>query len=168
MTLILQGLYYSYYKTIVEANSFYDGLYSIMNDNITEYPDTINTLKRFNLYPEVNGKCYCFTEFVEREKLNMWACRLRLVHPTVCLITSRKREKSWRRCVGGRIVAKECHQSSAAKVWRHCRDVIGCIVLSLGSLLSGLGDPHYFYVESVFVLNGVSMAVFFLFGTFLR
>lgn len=34
--------------------------------------------------------------------------------------------------------------------------------------LTGLGEPSYFYIESVFLLNGINMGVFFLFGVYLR
>ena len=50
---ILQGLYYSYYKTIVKAPTFTDGLRSVVSCNVTEYPSKVNVLRRFNLYPEV-------------------------------------------------------------------------------------------------------------------
>jgi len=47
------GLYYSYFKTLVEAESFLEGAQKLYRNNVTEYPLVINTLKRFNLYPEL-------------------------------------------------------------------------------------------------------------------
>ncbi|EJD76141.1 dumpy-19 [Loa loa] len=47
------GLYYSFYKKLISEPSFLETLNQITNDNVTEYGHTINTLKRFNLYPEV-------------------------------------------------------------------------------------------------------------------
>ena len=45
------GLYYSYFKTVVEADTLVEGALQLYRNNLTEYPTTINTLKRFNLYP---------------------------------------------------------------------------------------------------------------------
>lgn len=47
------GFYYSYFKTIVEAESFSLGAKKITSDKLVEYPDVVNALKRFNIYPEV-------------------------------------------------------------------------------------------------------------------
>ena len=48
-----QGLYYSYFKTVIEADTTMDGVKNLYANNITEYPDTINVLERFNVYPEL-------------------------------------------------------------------------------------------------------------------
>lgn len=47
------GLYYSYFKTLVTAESLSEGTYQLYRNNVTEFPLVINTLKRFNLYPEM-------------------------------------------------------------------------------------------------------------------
>lgn len=47
------GLYYSYYKQMVQASSITQGLYELTHDNQTEHPSTINVLARMNIYQEV-------------------------------------------------------------------------------------------------------------------
>lgn len=117
------GLYYSYFKTIIEAPSFMDGLNMIMNDRLTEYPLVINTLKRFNLYPEVVlaswYRAYSST-------MNFFG------FPTKLCWTINRGE--------GLDPVESCE---------------------------GLGDPAYFYVTFVFLLNGAMLSLFFIYGTYL-
>ncbi|OUC49351.1 hypothetical protein D917_00983 [Trichinella nativa] len=47
------GFYYSFYKYLVNAKSFKEGLIALTRDNQTEYGREINALKRFNIYPEI-------------------------------------------------------------------------------------------------------------------
>lgn len=117
------GLYYSYYKTIIEAPSFLDGLHMIMNDRLTEHPLVINTLKRFNLYPEVVLA-------------------------------------SWYRMYSGvmgyfGIPTKMCWSINRGE---GLTPVDSC---------EGMGDPAYFYVTCVFLLNGAMMSLFFIYGYYL-
>uniref|UniRef100_A0A674E055 Dpy-19-like 1, like (H. sapiens) n=1 Tax=Salmo trutta TaxID=8032 RepID=A0A674E055_SALTR len=117
------GLYYSYFKTIIEAPTFLNGLYLVMNDRLTEYPLVINTLKRFNLYPEVVLASWyrIYTDIMEFFGL-----------PT-----------------------KMCWSINRGE---GMAPVDGC---------EGMGDPAYFYVTFVFLLNGLMMSLFFIYGTYL-
>ncbi|XP_072548672.1 dpy-19-like 1, like [Salminus brasiliensis] len=117
------GLYYSYFKTIIEAPTFLNGLHLIMNDRLTEYPLIINTLKRFNLYPEV--------------VLASWY----RVYSTVMGFL--------------KIPTKMCWSINRGE---GLDPVDSC---------EGMGDPAYFYVTFVFLLNGVMMSLFYLYGTYL-
>ncbi|KAL5007371.1 hypothetical protein ScPMuIL_016177 [Solemya velum] len=115
------GLYYSYYKTMIESPTFYKGLEQVMHDNVTEYPLTINTLKRFNLYPEV------VVAIGYRTYMSMNA-------------------------YFGR-VTKQCFNINRGE---GMSSVESCI---------GLGEPSYFYVETVLILTGLMMGVIFLIST---
>ncbi|XP_019958998.2 dpy-19-like 1, like [Paralichthys olivaceus] len=117
------GLYYSYYKTIIEAPSFLDGLHMVMNDRLTEYPLVINTLKRFNLYPEV--------------VLASWYRMYTSVMGYFGIPT------------------KMCWSINRGE---GLTPVDSC---------EGMGDPAYFYVACVFVLNGLMMSLFFIYGAYL-
>ncbi|KAG7318084.1 hypothetical protein KOW79_019119 [Hemibagrus wyckioides] len=117
------GLYYSYFKSIIEAPSFLNGLGLIMNDRLTEYPLVINTLKRFNLYPEV--------------VLASW---YRLYSSTMEIF---------------RIPTKMCWTINRGE---DLDPVESC---------EGMGDPAYFYVTFVFLLNGAMMSLFYISGAYL-
>lgn len=47
------GFYYSFFKQVISAPSVSAAVGLLVRDNVTEYPDTINALQRFNVYPEV-------------------------------------------------------------------------------------------------------------------
>uniref|UniRef100_A0A8C6NYP7 Dpy-19-like 1, like (H. sapiens) n=1 Tax=Nothobranchius furzeri TaxID=105023 RepID=A0A8C6NYP7_NOTFU len=117
------GLYYSYYKTIIEAPSFMSGLHKIMNDRLTEHPLVINTLKRFNLYPEV--------------VLASWYRMYTAVMGYFGIPT------------------KMCWSINRGE---GLTPVDSC---------EGMGDPAYFYVTCVFLLNGLMMSLFFIYGAYL-
>lgn len=50
----LQGMYYHYFKTIAESNSFIEGLAKVSRDNLSEYNNVIDAGKKYNLLPEVS------------------------------------------------------------------------------------------------------------------
>ena len=115
------GLYYYYFKILVvdqnqqRTNKSLHSLIStfILSDNRTEYPSTINSLKRFNLYPEI-----------------VLACAYRFMN--------------WLN-----LLEKSC--------WQIDRGNMPSIESCVGNL-----EPIYFYVKSVFILNGFSMAFLFI------
>ncbi|XP_066483432.1 protein C-mannosyl-transferase DPY19L1-like isoform X2 [Tiliqua scincoides] len=117
------GLYYSYFKTIIEAQSFWKGLWMIMNDRLTEYPLVINTLKRFNLYPEVVLA-------------------------------------SWYRIYTGTM-------NTLGIQTKACWTVNRGEGLSPVESCEGWGDPASFYVAMIFLLNGLMVSVFLLYGVYL-
>uniref|UniRef100_A0A8B9G469 C-mannosyltransferase DPY19L1 n=1 Tax=Amazona collaria TaxID=241587 RepID=A0A8B9G469_9PSIT len=117
------GLYYSYFKIIIEAPSFWNGVWAIMNDRLTEYPLVINTLQRFNLYPEV--------------VLSSW---YRIYTAVMDFLG---------------VPTKMCWTVNRGKG------------LSPVESCEGLGDPASFYVAMIFLLNGLMMSLFFIYGTYL-
>lgn len=50
-----EAFYYQFYKRIIDAPSFEDGIESLVFDNLTEFNEgmTINSIRRFHILPEV-------------------------------------------------------------------------------------------------------------------
>lgn len=49
-----EDAFYLYvYHTIAEAKDFRTGLEEILRNNFTEYPNTVNGIKRFSILPEI-------------------------------------------------------------------------------------------------------------------
>ncbi|XP_021110260.1 probable C-mannosyltransferase DPY19L2 isoform X8 [Heterocephalus glaber] len=117
------GLYYSYFKTLIEAPSFLEGLWMIMNDRLTEYPLVINTVKRFHLYPEV-VLAFWYRTFTGI--MNLFE-----VETKTCWNVTR---------VGFPSEVESCE---------------------------GFGDPAYFYVGVIFILNGLMMGLLFIYAAYL-
>uniref|UniRef100_A0A2I3TQX2 Dpy-19 like 2 n=1 Tax=Pan troglodytes TaxID=9598 RepID=A0A2I3TQX2_PANTR len=123
MTFCIEtGLYYSYFKTIIEAPSFLGGLWMIMNDRLTEYPLVINAVKRFHIYPEV-------------------------------IIAS------WYRTFMGIM-------NLFGLETKTCWNVTRIEPLNEVQSCEGLRDPACFYVGVIFILNGLMMGLFFIYGTY--
>lgn len=47
-------MYYHYFKVIAESDTFAQGLNKIMNDELSEYPKTLNACSKYTLMPEVS------------------------------------------------------------------------------------------------------------------
>ena len=135
------GLYYYYFKILVskqivvaktktesktDSNIYYKYEYNkknihksirdhIINDNMTEYPNTINALERFNLYPEIIS-AFVYHLFYRNNLLPNSKCYS---------INRGDNAASIESCIGYR-------------------------------------EPIYFYSKIVFILHGISFALFFL------
>lgn len=58
------GLYYSYYKEILQKKDLIKGIYALTNDTKTEWPRSINIMERFNIYQEILlASLYTFYNF---------------------------------------------------------------------------------------------------------
>ncbi|CAI7717762.1 conserved Plasmodium protein, unknown function [Plasmodium vivax] len=48
-----ESFYFSFFDDIVKSETYLEGLKLLLRDDRSEYPNTINAIRRFNIYPEV-------------------------------------------------------------------------------------------------------------------
>ncbi|EUD72428.1 hypothetical protein YYG_02329 [Plasmodium vinckei petteri] len=48
-----ESFYFSFYDDLVKSENYLEGINLIINDDRSEYPNRINALQRFNIYPEI-------------------------------------------------------------------------------------------------------------------
>lgn len=73
-----EAFYYSFYKRIIDADTFEAGIERLMNDNLTEFNEntSINSLQKFHILPEVLIGCLYknFIALTQRFKLPTVVC----------------------------------------------------------------------------------------------
>ncbi|EUD66599.1 hypothetical protein C922_02920 [Plasmodium inui San Antonio 1] len=48
-----ESFYFSFYDDIVKSETYLEGIKLLIHDERSEYPNTINAIRRFNIYPEI-------------------------------------------------------------------------------------------------------------------
>ncbi|GAW78975.1 hypothetical protein, conserved [Plasmodium gonderi] len=48
-----ESFYFSFFDDIVKSKTYMEGINLLIHDNRSEYPNTINAIRRFNVYPEI-------------------------------------------------------------------------------------------------------------------
>ncbi|ELW70437.1 Protein dpy-19 like protein 2 [Tupaia chinensis] len=167
------GLYYSYFKTIIEAPSFLEGLWMIMNDRLTEYPLVINTVKRFHLYPEVVIACW-YRVFMGM--MNVLGVEAKTCWNVTRIEPLSQTHGAWHLWDGEPSRAPQCpgasRRSGTVPVRSGKAGAPQAPALDRRGRLTALspqgpGEPACFYVGVIFILNGLMMGLFFMYGAYL-
>ena len=134
------GMYYSYFKTVVEAHNSVRGALNLLSNNATEYPTSINCLKRFNLVVTT------LTLLVENYVKFKFCCYF-FQYPELILGLVYRVLNT----VG--ILPHKCFVVNRGEG------------LSPVESCEGLGDPSIFYINAVWAVSSFTTAFLFLIAT---